>query len=174
MSDSERRDDGRDEDLLRIGEHVFRSRLFVGTGKYKDVDETRRALEASGAEVITVALRRVDLAIGVGYGSELRDVQRVMQAVADRNPLSLDEPKPLIILLGFGDSAVNFQLSLWGKTENFLELKTSIQLELKAAFDEAGIEIPFPQRTLSAGGGALPVRMVDGGGPPGQGREEGR
>jgi thiazole synthase len=50
-----------DPDILRVGTLEFRSRLFVGTGKYKDVDETREALEASGAEVITVALRRVDL-----------------------------------------------------------------------------------------------------------------
>ena len=49
------------DDLLQVGPLSFRSRLFVGTGKYKDVDETRRALEASGAEVVTVALRRVDL-----------------------------------------------------------------------------------------------------------------
>jgi len=49
------------EDALQIGPYAFRSRLFVGSGKYKDVDETRRATEASGAEVITVALRRVDL-----------------------------------------------------------------------------------------------------------------
>ena len=48
-------------DLLRIGNHTFGSRLIIGTGKYKDVDETRRALEASGAELITVALRRIDL-----------------------------------------------------------------------------------------------------------------
>jgi thiazole synthase len=48
-------------DALTIGSHTFTSRLFVGTGKYKDLDETRRALEASGAEVVTVALRRVDL-----------------------------------------------------------------------------------------------------------------
>jgi thiazole synthase len=48
-------------DALTIGRHTFRSRLFVGTGKYKDIDETRRALEASGAEVVTVALRRVNL-----------------------------------------------------------------------------------------------------------------
>jgi thiazole synthase len=50
-----------EEDSLRIGAFSFKSRLFVGTGKYKDVDETRRALEASGAEIVTVALRRVDL-----------------------------------------------------------------------------------------------------------------
>ena len=50
------------DDILRIGTLELRSRLFIGTGKYKDVDETRRALAASGAEIITVALRRVDLA----------------------------------------------------------------------------------------------------------------
>lgn len=50
-----------DDDVLHLGKHTFRSRLFVGTGKYKDVPETRLALETSGAEVVTVALRRVDL-----------------------------------------------------------------------------------------------------------------
>ncbi len=50
-----------EDDVLRIGKHEFRSRLFVGTGKYRDVAETRAAIEASGAEVVTVALRRVDL-----------------------------------------------------------------------------------------------------------------
>lgn len=50
------------EDLLQIGGHRFRSRLFVGTGKYASVQQTREALVASGAEVVTVALRRVDLA----------------------------------------------------------------------------------------------------------------
>ncbi len=49
------------EDLLQVGPYTFRSRLFVGTGKYKDVEQTRLALEASGAEVVTVALRRVEL-----------------------------------------------------------------------------------------------------------------
>src|SRR5882672_3110600 len=48
-------------DPLQIGRFGFGSRLILGTGKYKDVAETRAALEASGAEVITVALRRVDL-----------------------------------------------------------------------------------------------------------------
>ena len=48
-------------DLLHIGSHRFGSRLIVGTGKYKDVAETEAALEASGAEIITVALRRIDL-----------------------------------------------------------------------------------------------------------------
>lgn len=39
----------------------YRSRLLVGTGKYKDLDETRRAIEASGAEIVTVAIRRTNI-----------------------------------------------------------------------------------------------------------------
>lgn len=49
------------EDRLKIGSLTFLSRLIVGTGKYKSVEETERALVASGAEIVTVALRRVDL-----------------------------------------------------------------------------------------------------------------
>ena len=49
------------DDLLVVGRHSFRSRLIVGTGKYKDTAETSRALAASGAELVTVALRRVNL-----------------------------------------------------------------------------------------------------------------
>lgn len=48
-------------DSLVIAGRVFRSRLIVGTGKYKSFQETARALEASGAEMITVAVRRVNL-----------------------------------------------------------------------------------------------------------------
>jgi thiazole synthase len=49
-------------DPLVIAGRSFTSRLIVGTGKYKDVSETERAIDASGAEIVTVALRRVDLA----------------------------------------------------------------------------------------------------------------
>ncbi|MCC7534786.1 MAG: thiazole synthase [Deltaproteobacteria bacterium] len=54
------------EDLLKIGKRELRSRLIVGTGKYRDLDETMAAVEASGAEVVTVALRRIDLKSGPG------------------------------------------------------------------------------------------------------------
>ncbi len=49
------------EDLLTIGERSFRSRLIVGTGKYRSHAETVGAIRASGAEMVTVAVRRVDL-----------------------------------------------------------------------------------------------------------------
>src|SRR5690349_19761385 len=48
-------------DALTIGGKTFRSRLMVGTGKYRSADEMNAALEASGCEIVTVALRRIDL-----------------------------------------------------------------------------------------------------------------
>src|SRR2546422_9282246 len=49
------------DDRLTIAGIEFRSRLWVGTGKYKDFVETQKAIEASGADVVTVAVRRVNI-----------------------------------------------------------------------------------------------------------------
>ena len=49
------------DDCLRIGPREFRSRLLLGTGKYRDLEQTRAAVEASGAEIITVAIRRTNI-----------------------------------------------------------------------------------------------------------------
>ena len=49
------------EDCFEVAGQKFHSRLLVGTGKYKDFEETARAIEASGAEIVTVAVRRVNL-----------------------------------------------------------------------------------------------------------------
>lgn len=48
-------------DTYRIGQREFSSRLLVGTGKYKDLNETAAAIEASGAEIVTVAVRRTNI-----------------------------------------------------------------------------------------------------------------
>ena len=48
-------------DILKIGERSFSSRLMLGTGKYKDFQETKDAISASGAEIVTVAIRRTNL-----------------------------------------------------------------------------------------------------------------
>ncbi len=49
------------EDVLRIGTRTFRSRLIVGTGKYTSFEQTREAIDRTGAEVVTVAVRRVNI-----------------------------------------------------------------------------------------------------------------
>lgn len=108
-------------------------------------------------------IRRFDLQISVAYKEDLAKVREVLFAVADRNPLSLDEPKPLMIFKGFGESGLEFQFSMWAKRENFLELRNTMQEAIKVAFDDNGIEIPFPHRTLYAGSATqpLPVQVVE-------------
>ena len=48
-------------DYLKIDKKLFKSRLIVGTGKYKSLPETAKAIKASGAEIVTVAVRRVNI-----------------------------------------------------------------------------------------------------------------
>jgi thiazole synthase len=55
-----------ESDTLVVAGRSYRSRLLVGTGKYRDFDETRRAIEASGAEIVTVAIRRTNIGQNAG------------------------------------------------------------------------------------------------------------
>ena len=116
------------------------------------------------SEVTTLTkfpIRRIDLQLGVAYKEDISKVRDLLFEIAENNPLSLEEPKPLFIFLGFGDSSINLQFSVWAKRENFLDLKNSIQTEIKTAFEQAGVEIPFPQRTLVASGGQpIAVQVV--------------
>lgn len=107
-------------------------------------------------------IRRVDLKLGVAYKEDIERTKEVLETVAEKNPLCLDDPAPLFIFLGFGDSALEIQFSVWTKRENFLALRNSITAEIKAAFDAAGIEIPFPHRSLYTGeiSKPFPIRLV--------------
>lgn len=108
-------------------------------------------------------IRRFDMQVGVAYKEDLERVGEVLMDTADKNPICLQEPKPLIILTGFGDSAINLQFSVWSTKDNFLDLRNSMQRAVKRAFDQHGIEIPFPHRTIYAGSATapLPVKITD-------------
>ncbi len=120
-------------------------------------------LKSNVTTVTKYPIRRADLNVGVGYRTDLERVRDMLMDLADRHPLCLTEPEPLFVFTGYGDNALEFQFSVWAASENFLTLRNDLYFEIKAAFDEAGIEIPFPQRALSAaeGGDPLPVRVVD-------------
>lgn len=109
-------------------------------------------------------IRRLDMKIGVAYKEDLKRVFKVLEGIADANTLCLDEPVPLFIFEGYGDSALTFQFSVWVERQNFLNLKNQMHLEIKAAFDKHGIEIPFPHRSLYTGSVTepFPIRLVDG------------
>jgi small-conductance mechanosensitive channel len=118
------------------------------------------------SEVITLTrfpIRRFDLKLGVAYKEDIDTVRDILFELAQRNPLCLEEPKPLFIFSGFGASSLDIQFSVWAKRENFLDMRNSLQTEIKQAFDARGIEIPFPHVSVYAGSvtAPFPVTVVD-------------
>lgn len=107
-------------------------------------------------------IRRIDIVMGVAYKEDLNRVRDVLMETADRHPLCLDEPRPLFIVHGFGESSMNFQFSIWAMRENFLVVKNEMLYQIKQAFDREGIEIPFPHRALLTASQAdpLPIRLI--------------
>ncbi|HAQ48395.1 MAG TPA: mechanosensitive ion channel protein [Glaciecola sp.] len=96
-------------------------------------------------------IRRADLILGIAYKEDIEQVKALLALLADNNPLCLSEPAPLFILKGFGTSSVDIQFSVWAKKENFLVVKNEMYQQIKEAFDNNGIEIPFPHLSLYSG-----------------------
>jgi small-conductance mechanosensitive channel len=104
-------------------------------------------------------IRRADLQVGIAYKEDIERVKEILLELANKNPLCLDEPAPLFIVLGFGTSSVDIQFSVWSKRENFLAVKNAVYQEIKKAFDAQGIEIPFPHVSLYAGEASKPISI---------------
>lgn len=107
-------------------------------------------------------IRRFDMLVGVAYRENISKVREVLAEVAEKNPLCLDEPAPLFMFTGFGDSSLNIQFSVWAKKDSFRDLRNTMHEQVKEAFDAAGIEIPFPHRSLYSGSetAPFPIRIV--------------
>lgn len=166
--------------LFLIGEHSFEvgDIIRVGTtvGEVLSIDALSVKLRTYDnlfvripneslikSEVTTLTrfpIRRLDLMLGVAYKEDIDRVHDVLMQVADNNRLCLDEPAPLFIFTGFGESQLDIQFSVWARRENFIALKNSLTAEIKKAFDQAGIEIPFPHRSLYAGEATAPFPIT--------------
>jgi small conductance mechanosensitive channel len=92
--------------------------------------------------------RRLDLVIGIGYDSSMKKARDLMQQVLNEDPRVLPEPAPAITVGELGDSSVNFNVRPWVKKEDYWDLRFALLERIKEVFDENGIEIPFPQRTV--------------------------
>lgn len=93
-------------------------------------------------------IRRIDLKFAVNHKESLSHVRDVLTKVADRNPLSLQEPPPLFLFDGFSDMGMNIQFSVWTLRENMTDVQITMTEEIKNAFRKENIEIPYPHRTM--------------------------
>jgi len=101
-------------------------------------------------------LRRMDLPVGVAYGSAPEKVLELLLAVAHAHPGVLAQPVPEALFMGFGESALNFELRAWtGRFNQWAAVRSELGVAVYAALRDVGLEIPFPQRE---------VRLRDGNG----------
>jgi small-conductance mechanosensitive channel len=94
-------------------------------------------------------LRRIDVAVGVAYGTPPEKVTAILLGVARAHKEILLEPEPLVLLRAFGDSALQFEIRVW--TDHFdtwLRTQSELTMAVHEALRDANIEIPFPQREI--------------------------
>ena len=94
-------------------------------------------------------LKRIDLPVGLNYGVDPRQAIQLLEAVAHRQPNVLQQPAPRCLLIGYGDSSMNFQLRAW--TDQFDDWQIISSNLASAVYDavvEAGFQFPFPQREV--------------------------
>ncbi len=92
--------------------------------------------------------RRIEIIIGVAYGTDPNMVINILTDVANNHPDVLRIPNPTVLFNEFGDSSLNFRLLFWVLFENGISTKSAISVAIDKAFKENNIEIPFPQLDL--------------------------
>ena len=92
---------------------------------------------------------RVEMPVGVGYTSDVDQVEALLLQCAKAHPRVLSEPEPLVLLQNFGDNALEFELRIYlGDLDDRVVVPSEIRKQIVKEFRKAGIEIPFPQRTV--------------------------
>ena len=92
---------------------------------------------------------RVRIEVGVAYGSDTALVKETLLRVASRHEAVLTDPPPLVLFTEFGDSSLDFALLVWiGDPLRQPVITSELRFAIDAAFRDAEIEIPFPQRDL--------------------------
>lgn len=92
--------------------------------------------------------RRVDLTIGIGYGSDLLKAKTILKEMIDAEPRRLEEPAAAIMVKDLGESSVDFAVRFWVNSSDWWSTRCDMIERIKLRFDAEDIEIPFPQRTV--------------------------
>ncbi|UUA72666.1 mechanosensitive ion channel family protein [Cellvibrio sp. QJXJ] len=92
--------------------------------------------------------RRIDMVFGIGYRDDIRLARDVIAKVISADARVLPEPEPLIAVGELGAHSVNFYVRPWVKADEFWDVKFALTEQIKLAFDENGISIPFPQMDI--------------------------
>jgi small conductance mechanosensitive channel len=93
-------------------------------------------------------MRRMDLSVGVSYGSDLSLAIATIRSILDHNPKVLKDPQPVVGVSDLADSSVVISVLPWVAVPDFFMARTEVNQAILEQFAEKGISIPFPQREV--------------------------
>ena len=104
---------------------------------------------------------RARVEVGVAYGTDVQLVRKLLLDIAYRHPNALVDPAPQVWFMNFGESSLDFVLVCWfANSASRWDFLSQVRFEITKIFDQHGINIPFPQRTLSLlGDKPIPVEV---------------
>ena len=94
------------------------------------------------------AYRRVEIILGVGYQSSLREVEKIILGILNEHAQVQTRPTPLVLTHSFADSSVQVRILFWTNHENWVAIKSDILQAIHQLFQENNIQIPFPQQDV--------------------------
>lgn len=105
--------------------------------------------------------RRTTLEVGVGYDTDLPEAQRIIVDAVKRADGVNTHPAPEAWVESFGDSSIDFAVRFWHQPEQatMFRVRSAVAMAVKRALDDAGIDMPFPQRVLTVN---TPIDIRDG------------
>ena len=89
-------------------------------------------------------IRRLDINLRVGFDEDIEKVRNLLLEICAENSNILDNPAPLFIFNGFGESAIELFFGVWFDKDSYIAAKNSILLQIKDRFRAEGISIPYP------------------------------
>lgn len=108
---------------------------------------------------------RLEVDVGVAYGSPTREVERRILQALEEHERVLESPGPVVLFTEFGDNALNFRALFWARVRNMMDrmkVESELRYRIDDLFREATITIAFPQRDVHLDADApLPVRIVE-------------
>ena len=101
---------------------------------------------------------RISIPVGVSYDSDVELVTQTLLRAAEGVDHVMEEPKPSVQFLNFGDYSLNFRLLVWtSRPRRHPQIKSDINYHIQRLFKEAKIEIPYPQQDLNLRGGSFQI-----------------
>lgn len=92
--------------------------------------------------------RRMDIVVGISFADSIDDGLNVLKEIAASESRLLPEPAPKVMVASIGESAVNIQLRAWTVNGDYWQTVWDLNKRVKESIEQAGLTIPFPQRTL--------------------------